>query len=87
MTMKKIVLLIVSAIAGAVLSADLSAEVRMSALFTDNMVLQQKVFAPVWGFAVIRFANPTAWVAACILLLPAYFTVMKKVRKKLQAHG
>lgn len=45
------------------------------------------VFAPVWGFAVIRFANPTAWVAACILLLPAYFTVMKKVRKKLQAHG
>ena len=51
MTMKKIVLLIVSAIAGAVLSADLSAEVRMSALFTDNMVLQQKVFAPVWGTA------------------------------------
>lgn len=51
MTMKKIISLIVSAMAGAFLSADLSAEIRMSALFTDNMVLQQKVLAPVWGTA------------------------------------
>lgn len=41
------------------------------------------VFAPIWGFDVIRFANPAAWVAACILLLPAYFTVMKKIKKSM----
>lgn len=39
--------------------------------------------APVWGFAVIRFANPAAWVAACILLLPAYHIVLKKVKSRL----
>jgi Na+-driven multidrug efflux pump len=39
--------------------------------------------APVWGFAVIRFANPAAWVAACMLLLPAYHIVMKKIKSRL----
>lgn len=49
--MKHIFLSVVSAVAGLFISAELYAEVRMSALFTDNMVLQQKVFAPVWGTA------------------------------------
>ena len=30
---------------------NLSAEVHMSPLFTDNMVMQQKSDAPVWGTA------------------------------------
>lgn len=38
--------------------------------------------APRWGFDIIRFANPAAWVAACILLVPAYFAVMKKLREQ-----
>ena len=38
--------------------------------------------APVWGFDIIRFANPAAWVAACILLVPAYFAVIHKIRNK-----
>ncbi len=38
--------------------------------------------APVWGFDIIRFANPAAWVAACILLVPAYCAVMHKIRNK-----
>lgn len=36
--------------------------------------------APVWGFDIIRFANPAAWAAACILLVPAYCAVMRKLR-------
>ena len=38
--------------------------------------------APVWGFDIIRFANPAAWVAACLLLVPAYCAVMHKIRNK-----
>ncbi|MBQ8401134.1 MAG: MATE family efflux transporter, partial [Clostridia bacterium] len=36
--------------------------------------------APLWGFDIIRFANPAAWAAACILLIPAYCAVMRKFR-------
>jgi hypothetical protein len=39
--------------------------------------------APRWGFDIIRFANPAAWVAACMLLLPAYHIVMKKIKSRL----
>ena len=36
--------------------------------------------APVWGFDIIRFANPAAWAAACLLLVPAYFGAIRKLR-------
>lgn len=38
--------------------------------------------APKWGFSIICFANPAAWVAACILLVPAYLHVVKKLEIK-----
>lgn len=39
-------------VAGALLCTEVAAEVKMSPLFTDNMVLQQKTDAPVWGTAL-----------------------------------
>lgn len=36
------------------------------------------------GYAAACIANPVAWVAADLFLIPAYFVVMKKVKKKLQ---
>ena len=45
---------------------------------TRNPTLNMTSGAPL--LLILRFCLP-------ILLLPAYFTVMKKVRKKLQAHG
>lgn len=38
--------------------------------------------APKWGFSIICFANPAAWVAACVLLVPAYLHVVKKLEVK-----
>lgn len=35
------------------------------------------------GYAAACIANPVAWVAADVFLIPAYFVVMKKVKKKL----
>lgn len=49
--MKRRLLTLASIILLGAFSADISAEVRMSPLFTDNMVLQQKADAPVWGTA------------------------------------
>lgn len=40
--------------------------------------------APIWGFSIICFANPAAWVAACILLVPAYLYVVKKLEAKMR---
>lgn len=37
-----------------------------------------------YGFAAACFANPVAWFAADLLLVPAYFVVMKKLKKKFQ---
>ncbi len=36
------------------------------------------------GYAAACIANPVAWVAADVFLIPAYFVMMKKVKKKLQ---
>ena len=47
--MKRLTLLLI--VAFAVSAMNLSAEVHMSPLFTDNMVMQQKSDAPVWGTA------------------------------------
>lgn len=46
----RLVLIIVCVLAGASL-VDASAEIQMSPLFTDNMVMQQRADAPVWGTA------------------------------------
>ena len=45
------------------------------------------VFAAKYGFVAICFANPAAWVAACVLLLPAYLYIMPKVVRSVQARG
>lgn len=37
------------------------------------------------GYAAACIANPVAWVAADVFLIPAYFVVMKKVKRKLQS--
>jgi Na+-driven multidrug efflux pump len=37
-----------------------------------------------YGFAAACFANPVAWFAADLLLVPAYIVVMKKLKKKFQ---
>ncbi len=37
---------------------------------------------PKYGFFAVCFANPAAWIAADILLLPAYAYIMKTFRKK-----
>ena len=40
-------------------------------------------FAKTYGFGAICFANPAAWIAACVLLVPAYFIIIPRVKKKL----
>ena len=35
-----------------------------------------------YGFAAACYANPAAWFAANVLLIPAYFVVMKKLKRK-----
>lgn len=37
---------------------------------------------PLFGYAAVCFANPAAWIAADIFLIPAYLSVMKGLRKK-----
>ena len=41
-------------------------------------------FVKLYGFTAICFANPAAWTAACILLVPACLVVFPKVKKKLE---
>ncbi len=38
------------------------------------------------GYAAACIANPVAWIAADIFLIPAYFVMMKKVKQKLQVY-
>lgn len=45
------------------------------------------IFAKQYGFIAICFANPAAWIAACILLLPAYLYIMPRVVRSVQARG
>ena len=39
---------------------------------------------PVFGFTAACLASPLAWIAADIFLIPAYLSVMKKLRKMFQ---
>ena len=41
-------------------------------------------FVNTLGYAAACVANPVAWIAADVFLIPAYFVMMKKVKKKLQ---
>lgn len=44
------------------------------------------VFVPLFGFAAAGFASPAAWICADCFLIPAYFHVMKKLKKQLEAN-
>ncbi len=41
------------------------------------------VFAVRWGFDAVCFANPAAWIAACVLLVPACIVMFPKAERKL----
>jgi Na+-driven multidrug efflux pump len=43
------------------------------------------IFVRPYGFIAICFANPAAWVAAVVLLVPVYMYVIKQVRMQLMA--
>lgn len=38
-------------------------------------------FVPVFGYGAVCFANPVAWIAADLFLIPAYFYVMKSLER------
>ena len=61
--MKKIVFLVAAICAALTSIDDLSAQIKLSPLFTDNMVLQQKASAPVWGSSApgSRILVSTTW--------------------------
>ena len=42
-------------------------------------------FAQWYGFSAICWANPAAWIAACVLLVPACLAVFPKVRASIEA--
>ena len=41
------------------------------------------VLVPFFGFTCVALANPFAWIAADVFLIPAYIWVIKQLRKKL----
>ncbi|MGN1346281.1 MAG: MATE family efflux transporter [Eubacteriales bacterium] len=41
-------------------------------------------FTGTYGFDAICFANPAAWIAACVLLVPACLVIFPRVRKRLE---
>ena len=45
------------------------------------------VFAVRFGFRAVCFANPAAWIAACILLVPACAVMFPRAEKKTDAHA
>lgn len=45
------------------------------------------IFVRPIGFDAICFSNPAAWVAACIFLIPAYFIVIEKLKRKAVSEG
>lgn len=40
------------------------------------------VFVPIFGFSAACFANPLAWIFADAFLIPAYFSVWKKLKRQ-----
>lgn len=45
------------------------------------------VLVPLFGYAAVCYANPFAWIAADLFLIPAYLYVMKGLGKKLGQQG
>lgn len=45
------------------------------------------VFVPIFGFSAACFANPLAWIFADAFLIPAYFSVWKKMKRELEARS
>ena len=45
------------------------------------------VFAVRWGFDAVCFANPAAWIAACVLLIPACIVIFPKAERKTGVGG
>lgn len=45
------------------------------------------VFVPMFGFQAACFANPLAWIFADIFLIPAYFSVWKKMKREMEARS
>lgn len=45
------------------------------------------VLIPIFGFAAVGYASPLAWIAADLFLFPAYFWVMRKLKKQMSADG
>ena len=43
------------------------------------------LFAKRFGFDAICLANPAAWVAACVLLIPACVVMFPKARRRTEA--
>ncbi|HIX14389.1 MAG TPA: MATE family efflux transporter [Candidatus Hungatella pullicola] len=37
------------------------------------------IFVPIFGYSAVCFANPVAWLAADLFLIPAYYKVMKQL--------
>ncbi|MEY8516005.1 MATE family efflux transporter [Lachnospiraceae bacterium 29-84] len=44
-------------------------------------------FVPIFGYTAVCFANPVAWIAADLFLIPAYCYVMKKLHKMMEGNG
>lgn len=42
------------------------------------------ILVPVFGFKAACYANPLAWISADLFLIPAYFHVMRKLRKQFE---
>lgn len=45
------------------------------------------VFVPLFGFSAACFANPLAWIFADAFLIPAYFSVWKKMKRQVEARS
>ena len=61
--MKGKILIVASMLLMGLMGSEMKAELHMSPLFTDNMVLQQKTEAPVWGTAApgVEVSVYTSW--------------------------
>ena len=40
-----------------------------------------------WGFNAILFANPIAWIAADVILIPTIIIILKKIKKESKIEG
>ncbi len=64
----------------------------VTAMFAGVFEMAARSIMALWavklfGFDAICYANPAAWAAACVLLIPACLVVMPKVKRKLTDRG